>query len=297
MSRISAFARIVRLPFLILTPACVAVGVALGVWQWGAVSPVRLALVLLGALFAHVGVNAFNEYQDFKSGLDLKTRRTPFSGGSGALPEYPALAPLALKTALIALSITAAIGLYLSATVGLGLLPIGLVGLFIIVTYTRWLNRRPWLCLLAPGTGFGLLMVMGSYYAVTGAYAWPAFNASLAPFFLVNNLLLLNQFPDVEADHSVGRRHLPIVLGRRFCSHILGVFPALTYLSVIYGVLAGNFPKSCLLSLSTIFLAVPVYIGVRRHTDQVEQLLPYMALNVAVTIATPLLLAIGFLLG
>jgi len=43
-------------------------------------------LALLGAFLAHVSVNTLNEYYDFKSGLDLETIRTPFSGGSGALP-------------------------------------------------------------------------------------------------------------------------------------------------------------------------------------------------------------------
>jgi len=32
---------------------------------------------------------------------------------------------------------------------------------------------------------------------------------------LVNNLLLLNQFPDVDADKTVGRRHYPIAVGRK----------------------------------------------------------------------------------
>ncbi len=41
-------------------------------------------LALLGAFLAHISVNTLNEYFDFKSGLDLETIKTPFSGGSGA---------------------------------------------------------------------------------------------------------------------------------------------------------------------------------------------------------------------
>ena len=48
-----------------------------------------LMLVLIGAVSAHISVNTFNEYFDFLSGLDAKTVKTPFSGGSGALVENP----------------------------------------------------------------------------------------------------------------------------------------------------------------------------------------------------------------
>jgi 1,4-dihydroxy-2-naphthoate octaprenyltransferase len=37
----------------------------------------------------HGAVNAFNEYEDIKSGLDFKTQRTPFSGGSGTIVPVP----------------------------------------------------------------------------------------------------------------------------------------------------------------------------------------------------------------
>ena len=72
-----------RLPFLILTPACVFLGVATAYRTNGSVDLFNVLLALLGALAAHISVNSFNEYSDFKSGLDEKTSRTPFSGGSG----------------------------------------------------------------------------------------------------------------------------------------------------------------------------------------------------------------------
>ena len=39
-----------------------------------------------GLLLAHISVNTLNDYFDYRSGVDLETRRTPFSGGSGVLP-------------------------------------------------------------------------------------------------------------------------------------------------------------------------------------------------------------------
>jgi len=76
-----------RLSFVILTPACVLVGLGTAVWSTGEVNYIYFTLALIGAIAAHISVNAFNEYFDFKSGLDHRTHRTPFSGGSGTFPD------------------------------------------------------------------------------------------------------------------------------------------------------------------------------------------------------------------
>lgn len=286
-----------RLPFLLLTPACVFLGLAAAIHQAGRVRPEDALLTLLGAIAAHISVNALNEYFDFRSGLDLQTRRTPFSGGSGTLPLSPGHAPLALATGLISLGITAAIGLYFVWLRGPALLPLGLAGILVIAAYTPWLTRSPLLCLIAPGLGFGTLMVMGTALALTGAYSWPAFAASLVPFFLVSNLLLLNQFPDVEADRSIGRHHLPIAIGRQRSSRIYAAFLALAYLSIIASVLAGALPPLALLGLLTLPLAVRAARGVIQFADQIDRLIPFMGDNVILNLVTPILVGVGLLLS
>ncbi|GAI31321.1 unnamed protein product, partial [marine sediment metagenome] len=40
----------------------------------------------IGLLLAHISVNVLNDYFDYRSGIDLEAKRTPFSGGSGILP-------------------------------------------------------------------------------------------------------------------------------------------------------------------------------------------------------------------
>jgi 1,4-dihydroxy-2-naphthoate octaprenyltransferase len=282
-----------RLPFLVLPPACVILGIGTAVWTQGRISVLYTILAFVGAVAAHISVNTLNEYFDFKSGLDLSTRRTPFSGGSGTLSEKPEVAPSVLGIGLIALALAALIGLYFLFVWGLGLLPLGLVGLVVIVAYTPWITRSPLLCLIAPGLGFGTLMVLGTDYVLTGSYSWAAFFASLVPFFLVNNLLLLNQFPDVEADEGVGRRHYPIAVGRRASSLIYGAFLLLTYLSIVAGVVLGYLPVASLLGLVTLLLAVPTALGAYRHAEDMEKLGPYLARNVLLTITTPVLVAIG----
>lgn len=285
-----------RAPFLILTPACVLLGFATALWTAGSVNLFYAVLVLLGGLCAHISVNAFNEYSDFRSGLDSKTKRTPFSGGSGILPAHPSQANAALATALAAFGITAAVGVFFVFVQGPGLLWVGLAGLFLLFSYTISLTRNPLVCLIAPGLGFGTCMVMGAHFALSGDYSWTAFVASLIPFFLVSNLLLLNQFPDVEADRAVGRRHFPIVAGRRTSAWIYGAFLLATYLSILLGVVLGLFPVWSLLGLATLILAVPTAVGVLRYSDNIERLLPYMGFNVILNLATPVLVGIGFLI-
>lgn len=286
-----------RPPFLILTPACVALGIGVAAYESGSVDPLQSLIVLVGALAAHISVNALNEYFDFRSGLDLRTKPTPFSGGSGTLPRQPAYAGHALATGLITLAIVAAVGLFFLYIRGWSLLPLGLVGMLTIAAYTVWLTRNPLLCLVAPGLGFGTFMVMGTAFALTGHYTWGAFIASFVPFFLVSDLLLLNQFPDVEADGSIGRRHFPIVIGRRASSWIYILFLALAYLSIVVGVALGYLAPASLLGLLTLPLAVRAGLGAYRHGEDIPALIPSMAQNVLVNIGTPALTALGLLIG
>ena len=286
-----------RPPFLLLPPVCVAVGVGTAYWQTGSVNWLHVLLIVIGAVSAHVCVNVFNEYFDFKSGLDAKTQRTPFSGGSGALQANPELVRATFWLAWGSFTLTALIGAYFVWLQGWELLPLGLFGLVLLVTYTIWWVYHPVLCLIAPGLGFGVLMVMGTHFALTGSYSWTAFIASLVPTFLVSDLLLLNQFPDVEADKTVGRKHYPIQVGRKTSTVLYGVFLLLAYVSIVIGVVLNLLPLPCLIALLTAILAWRAYRGVRGNEDNLSALGPSMGMNVMVNLATPLLLAIGLFIG
>jgi len=285
-----------RLPFLILTPACVSLGFGTALWTQGSVSSFQVIMVLVGAVAAHISVNTFNEYFDFKSGLDFHTQRTPFSGGSGTLPANPHIAKHALVIALSAFAVVAGIGLYFLMIRGPALLAIGIPGLFLLIFYTPWIAYNPYICLIAPGLGFGPFMVLGTHFALTGSYNWTSLVASMIPFFLVNNLLLLNQFPDVEADRAVGRKHFPIVIGRRASSLLYIGFQLMAYLMLIWGVYNQYLPKTSLLGLATAILAIPVSISSYRNSKNVKKLIPSMGMNVAINILTPVLVSVGLII-
>lgn len=282
-----------RLPFLILTPACIVLALACVHWTQGYVNPLQATLVLLGALAAHVSVNAFNEHHDFHSGLDALTQRTPFSGGSGVLPAHPELAGSTWALALGAMGVCLAVGLYFLALRGTALLPLGLAGVALVLTYTRWLTRQPLLCLVAPGLGFGPLMILGTQVALTGQYSVTAAVASLVPFFLVNNLLLLNQFPDEAADRQVGRRHLLVTAGPKTSARWYAGFMVLAYVSLVLGVLSHALPPGALLGTLTAPLAGYTVRRVLTHAQDVAQLLPALRHNVLIVLLTPVLMAMG----
>ncbi|TAK88770.1 MAG: prenyltransferase [Aquabacterium sp.] len=293
-----------RVPFLLLTPACMALGVAV-CWWLSRAHASSLAwpdaiLAVLGGLMAHVSVNALNEYVDFKSGLDMHTQRTPFSGGSGALPARPELAGSALVMGLVALAWAMCTGLYFlwrDLAVLPALMPLGLIGLALVVAYTPWVTRHPWLCLIAPGLGFGPLMLLGTSAVLLGRWAPEMVVMALLPFGLVNNLLLLNQFPDVDADRRVGRVTLPMLLGKARCWPVLLAQYGLAYGALVCAVLWMGVPRGALLGLLTLPVALNVVRGASRHADNTPALLPFMGMNVAVNLLTPVLTAVGLVVG
>lgn len=295
--KLKAVFQSMRVPFLVLTPACVLLGVATAVSSGETLVWLHLGLAMVGALAAHIAVNTLNEYQDFRSGLDSLTSRTPFSGGSGALPSRPDAAVAVYLAAGLSLLLVVLVGSYFVVRYGSAILPAGLLGVAIIVCYTQWINRRPWLCLVAPGIAFGPLMVVGTHFVLTGHYSPVPAYLSLVPFFLANNLLLLNQFPDLEADRQVGRRHLPITYGVEFATGVYGFMAAAAMLVILLGVDSGTLPSLCLLALLPAATGLVVWVGARRHGENVERLTPFLALNVIAAVVTPLVLSITLVLG
>jgi 1,4-dihydroxy-2-naphthoate octaprenyltransferase len=286
-----------RAPFLVLDPALVLLGVGVAVWQVGHINWWHALLAFVGALAAHVSVNAFNEYSDFRSGLDLASEQTPFSGGSGTLRQRPDLARVALGIGLGALALAGVIGLFFVWNVGWGLFPLGLLGLVTIVLYTPWITHVALLYLFATGFGFGFLMINGINYVLTGHYTWPAFFGSLVEFFQGNALLLLNQYPDVEADRTVGRRNLPIVYGRKASSRVYGVLLLAVYASLVAGVVLRILPWQSLLLFLTFPLAFRTVAGVQRHADDMPGLIPFLGYNAVLNVVNPALVGIGLILA
>lgn len=280
----------IRLPFLILTPICIFYAASIVSYSGQAIEYTELILILIAAISAHISVNTFNEYLDFTSGLDLKTKRTPFSGGSGALPANPGHASAVLISAIISLVMTVVIGVYFVLQ-NIWLLPIGLLGVILVVFYTRWINKSPWLCLFSPGIAFGLIMILGSELALTNNVTLMCAILSTIPFFLVNNLLLLNQYPDIKPDREIGRNHFPIAYGINNSNKIYALFNMLTACVIGLGVYYLNLPTLVLLALIPLLATIIIHRAICQLKHKIRRRSQFLALNVLVTLLTPTIVA------
>ena len=291
---------VIRLPFLILPIVLVFFGTSIA-WYDGYFNFGYALLAFLGFLLAHISVNVLNEYHDFKSGLDLATKRTPFSGGSGALPAGLFQPGQVLWLGLISFLAAVPIGIYFVIVSGWQLLPLILVAAACLLLYTPFILKTgypEW----APGIGFGLLPILGFYFVQTGSYTLPVFIAAIPSTILAHNLLLLNEFPDVEADRNAGRKTLPIFIGKEKASIVYSSLTILVYLWIVGGVAAtwitGSvvMPPYCLIALLTLPFAIKVIIGSRQYQD-IGKIVPAMANNVLIVILTPVLLGVGYILS
>ena len=304
-ANLSTLLKAMRLPFLTLTLCCVLVGLATAIHSGAVINWLHFSLCLLGALTAHIAVNTLNEYQDFQSGLDFKTEKTPFSGGSGGLVENPSAAPIVLKFTYCCIALVTLIGWYFIYQTGVAILPFGLIGVAIIITYTRYINTQPWLCLLAPGVAFGLLMVVATDYILTSHYSLSAMAGAVICLFLVSNVLLLSQFPDAKADKTVGRNHIVIVYGKSFSLTVYLIFLLLAAANLILSCVFDVLPKLAYFALLPMLAGIQAWrILVKALANPLidqqierEPMTMALALNVVAANVTPLLLSICILLG
>jgi len=291
-SSVKVWAGQVRAPFLLLSVFLVLIGGAVAHAE-GHFDALAFALAMIGVILAHVSVNLFNEHSDHQTKIDHNTTRTPFSGGSGTLQAGHTSAGAVLAVAIATLSVALAIGLYLSWVAGWQLMLFVLFGGIATVSYTRWLAR--WMLgELAAGVALGSFVVLGTYYAQTGTLSATVVWLSIPPGILTALLLLLNEFPDAEADRQGGRRHLVIALGWRRAAVVYTVALAVSYLVLVAGVVLGQLSPWVLLALLTLPLAVKAAAGALRHGASVEKLVPALGANVGVVLGTDLLIAVAY---
>ncbi|GLX79816.1 hypothetical protein tinsulaeT_31560 [Thalassotalea insulae] len=283
----------IRPPFLLLAPICVCYGASIAVYNNQPINLSHLLLIIIGAVSALISVNCLNEYQDNASGLDANTKRTPFSGGSGLLQQQPELASMVNQIAIISLTASFIIGCYFAITIGLTIVPIGLIGSLIIFTYTRYLNKSPWLCLFAPGLGIGVLIAGGSYFVLTGELIHPYLTLLLLiPFLQINNLLLLNQYPDINADQQAGRNHFPIAYGIKKSNLLYGTSALLSVVVLILTTRYLPLPKLILLALVPMAFSFISLYGMCKYQQKIAGQIKYLTFNVLSANLTPIVIAI-----
>ncbi len=283
-----------RPQFLLLSLVLAFLGISIA-WYDGYFHLGYALLAFVGLLLCHISVNVLNDYFDYRSGIDLEVRRTPFSGGSGILPAGLLKPRQVFWFGSVSFLLAIPIGVYFVFTRGWLLLPLLLIAAVCILLYTPFILKLRW-PEWAPGVGMGTLPVLGMYFVQTAAYTLPAVVASIPSGILVHNLLLLNEFPDTEADEKAGRKTLPITMGKARASLVYSILTLVVYLWIIGAVVAGQMPAFSLLTLLTLPLAIRAIQGVLKH-QEMSRLVPAMGNNVLVVLLTQLLLGIGYILA
>jgi 1,4-dihydroxy-2-naphthoate octaprenyltransferase len=283
-----------RPQFLLLSVVLAFLGTSIA-WYDGFFNLGYALLAGFGLLLTHISVNTLNDYFDYRSGVDLATKRTPFSGGSGILPAELLTPRQVFWLGISAFLLAVGIGVFFILATGWLLLPLLLLAAICVLFYTPFILKMPW-PEWAAGLGLGVLPILGLYFVQTAQYTWHAAIAAIPSWILVHNLLLLNEFPDTEADSLAGRRTLPIIMGGSRSSLIYSVFTIAIYLWIIVWVIAGVMPVFALIALLTLPFALKAIKGSRKH-QEMARLVPAMASNVLVVLVTQLLLGIGYILA
>ncbi|MFZ2446555.1 MAG: prenyltransferase [Syntrophobacteraceae bacterium] len=299
MSKLVLWFKETRPQFLLLSVALTFLGTAIA-WCYGSINLGYALLAGLGLVLTHGSSNAINDYFDYKSGIDLNVTRTPFSGGSGLVPEGKLPLRHALWVGVVTSLAALAIGVFFVVVSGWKLIPLIVVAALCLVLYTPVILRTRW-PEWSPGLGLGILPILGLYFVQTGEYDWVVLIASIPSGILVHNLLLLNEFPDVEADRTGGRKTTPVVFGMEAAGKLFRIATISVYVWIVGCVLATVIfgrvvmPVYCLIVLLTLPLAIQAMRGSREYKDM-SKLVPALRSNVMFILATQLLQGVGYIL-
>ncbi|MFH1175977.1 MAG: prenyltransferase [Acidobacteriota bacterium] len=288
MATLKAYLGVARAPFLALPPTLIAAGAAAAAYE-GAFSWTRTVIALVGLVALHAAVNILNEVGDMRSGIDLATRPTPFSGGSKTLPSGAMSVGAARALGLACAAAGGAIGLWFLLKVGWILLPLLVIGAVAVLGYTNFLARAG-LGEVFAGLGLGALPVWGTSLVQGGIPAPPSYAAALPAFFMTFNLLLLNEFPDEAADRAGGRRNLVNLLGRRAAAAVWALAALAVPLVILLAVARRTLPPACLAAvLPSLLLIKPLVWAFTSPEAPVP--IPALGANVAWNLATNSVLA------
>ena len=238
------------------------------VWTAGAIALIAgtfdLGLFVaawLGATFLHLGTNIINEIYDVRHGIDTITSpRASHALLKGRVKEREAFA---LATAFFALA--AAIGAGLVAARGWPVVLFGALGLL-----SGWGYTAPPLQLKYRAIGIplvflmmGPLMVIGSYYVITGGFSPIALIASVPVGFLVAAILHGNEWRDITDDARYGIGTLSTLVGRRAAYYGYLALIVGAYLALSSAVLIGALPTTALLAT----LSLPLLVRAIRASE------------------------------
>ncbi len=264
-------------------------------------------LSVVAMMSLHAGTVILNDYFDYKSGADVINReRTPYSGGSGLLPEKVLSPRQVLAAGVLCFLLSVLIGLFIVLTRSPVVLLLGIVGGAIGVCYTA-----PPFMLAYRGLGeiarliATPLMALGGFLVQVPAasadsmlsLALPLSSviaASLPVAFLNLAALFIFEFPDFEADSIVGKKNLVVRLGTGNAAYLYILLCCLAYLSLLAGIFTGLLSWSACLAFAALLLSIRSCAGLLRNHSRPKALVPYLKASSDAYILATIALTVSF---
>ncbi len=254
-----------------------------------AVVPFEAGLLMLGVVLAHVGFNLLCSYHDVISGFASRSAAMPFNNTT-MLVE--AQSSLLRRAAAVLISLALLVGGYFVLAQGLGLLFPILFSLLMVVSYHRWALRKPHVGLILSGIVLGPVLIVSTHYALTGVYDFDALYVSLASFFLICNLFLLNQYPNYHLNLELGRFYFPVVYGTKRSSVVHVVFSLGVLYVIGMGDIIGLLPEQSPWAMVPMLLALYAVVGGFKFGTDGERLRPHLWANMAALLLVELMLVV-----
>ncbi|MGD6944149.1 1,4-dihydroxy-2-naphthoate polyprenyltransferase [Cytobacillus gottheilii] len=206
--------------------------------------------MLLASLLIQAATNMFNEYYDFKRGLDTEES----VGIGGAIVRDGIKPKTIMQIALSLYGISMLLGVYICMQTSWWLAAVGLVCMAVGYLYTGGplpIAYTPFGELFA-GFFMGMMIILISFYIQTGTVSLTSVLVSFPILLLVGAILLANNIRDFDGDKAFGRKTLAILIGREGAVKLLAAMFIVSYAWVFILIFTGvSSPWLALVILST----------------------------------------------
>jgi 1,4-dihydroxy-2-naphthoate octaprenyltransferase len=290
--KLLAWVALSRLPFhsVGVLPFCLG-----GVLAWAETGAFRwdvLAWGTLGVVLVMLATYYAGEYWDYaEDTLSAQKGHSRFAGGSGVLQRGLLPRHAALWASLVSVTLALGVALLLWAVHGTGpwTIPFCLVGIlggfFYSTRPVRWVSTglgELWIAFC-----YGWLPVAVGYYLQVGRVA-PIVHWLAVPIGLsILNVILLNEFPDYEADLATGKANLLVRLGRERGAWVYGAMAAASWIAMLVSALRGLPGRALWFYLPVLALSLVLVVLVLRGRWRDETALERMcAANILVNLGT-----------
>ena len=274
-------------------------GAAFSYYAFGAVKGTGLAifhtiLIFLAVVTAQIVANLWNEYKDFKSGLDAGQK----VGNAGSITRGAITPELIVTMIKVLMVIPIIIGLYLSATITWYYIPAGFLCILISFLYSggpKPISRTPF-GEISSGIAMGFAIVLITGYAWTRDLSLALLIPAIPSTLLVGSIMLTNNIRDIRNDESHGRRTLPIVLGRERALSLMSVTYLFNFVWILAWIIVGHMTWFSLFAFLAAPLAFKTVHTLSTKTDEF-QLDKAMGTTAGAAMIYQLMWSIGLIIG